>query len=65
MSKTIADRAKELGLSGATIARRTGMSKATWHRRMKRGDWRMTELPKVAHVLGMEPAELVGRGAAA
>lgn len=65
MSDTIRDRAKELGLSGSTIARRAGITRATWYRRMERGDWRVTELPEVARVLGLEPADLVGKASAA
>lgn len=66
MSSTIRDRAKQLDLTLAQVQRRTGMSRATFNRRLAAGQFTQLELNALAHVLGYRTtAELLGTGQAA
>lgn len=66
MTKTIRDQAEAAGLTLNAVRQQSKIPRETFYRRMRTGEgWTLLELSKVAHVLGMEPAELIGRGAAA
>lgn len=66
MTNTIRSRAEQLEMTLTQVRRATGMSRATWHRRMAAGSFTPLELNALAHVLGYRTtAELLGEDVAA
>lgn len=66
MASTIRDRADTLGLTLTEVYKLAGMSRATFHRRMRAGEFTQLELNALAHVLGYRTtAEMTGEGRAA
>ena len=66
VASTIRDRADTLGLTLTEVYKLAGMSRATFHRRMRAGEFTQLELNALAHVLGYRStAEMTGEGQAA
>ncbi len=59
VSQTIRDLAEHADLSLAQVQRRTGISRATFHRRLKDGRWEVPQLGEVAKALGVTAAALL------
>lgn len=65
MTTTIRVLMAEQDLKPGEVWSRAGISRSRWYALMKRpSSATVAELQKLAHVLGTEPADLIGRSAA-
>ena len=53
------------GMSTKLVAELAGIEPTTWRRRARNGDWRTKETQRIARVVGVPFAELIGLNEAA